>query len=338
MLSPKIVIIGAGWYGLYLAKKMLALSLNGTITIVDRCSDIFESASRYNQCRLHLGFHYPRSAETRKLCRDGFQRFMEEFGDVTYEIPNNFYAIAENSLLDFDSYCAIFAHERYDFEVSSFPALHQTDQRVLMVRERAIDPLKAKCHFQAALEGKVRFLLGCTVTGVVDEPDRRQVLLSSNSSLDFDKCYDCTNFQAPIGLAVAVAFENTITLLYRRRKNVAFGALTIMDGPFFSIFPYADGNIYSLTHVKYTVVQGNVSATTASETRSAMEQDVCQYYTTFLEDFDYVGYFFSPKTKPTTRSRADSRHLMIVQLSPNVTRVSCGKITGIFQMTDALIP
>jgi len=334
-----VAIIGAGWYGMYLAKK---LSEKGEykITIIEGEEDIFvRNASRYNQCRLHLGFHYPRSYETRTLCKIGFDKFMAEFPHLTYEIPNNWYVISEESVLDYPSYNAIFAHEKYHVQVcSTSNVLKKIDNaKAIVVQERGINPTVAADYFRSCLEGKATFLFNHRVTKVEAHCVTGIDLATQQEfSEPFDLCFDCTNFQ--VLKPSNVVFEQTITMLYRKKRNdVPFGALTVMDGPFFSIFPYdPDLGLYSLTHVQHTVLKGDSKLTQAEldRIRCDMESDVLRYYPAFLDCFEYVSFFTSPKTKPLSKS--DSRRLMIERPAANAVAVSCGKITGIFQMYEEL--
>lgn len=343
----KIVIVGAGWYGLYIAQR-LSGSANTMITIIDKEKTIFAGASTYNQCRLHLGFHYPRSHETRRLCKSGFEMFMSEFGHLTYAIPDNWYVIAQESVLDFETYRGIFEHEQYAFETRAVDAkilCNVDSSTVISVAERGIDPVKAAAHFSELLMHKrsnVTFLFQHEVTAidcVLNVVNVMSTGCSTTTAIPFDYCYDCTNFRVPnviggIGVTPDVLYEQTITLLYTVGRHPMssglynstkpFGALTVMDGPFFSIFPYNnDSSIYSLTHVKHSA-KGHFTPSLKID----IEADVVRYFPTFHEHFTYVGWFGSPKTKPISNS--DSRRLLQLRVAPNVERISCGKITGIF--------
>ena len=44
--------------------------------------DIFNGASGYNQNRLHLGFHYPRSKKTRIQSKVGFYKFIKKVSKI----------------------------------------------------------------------------------------------------------------------------------------------------------------------------------------------------------------------------------------------------------------
>ena len=67
----KIGIIGGGFYGCYIAQK---LSLKHKVTIIDKNASILMEAAKYNQYRLHQGYHYPRSEETIKQTFLGYKK------------------------------------------------------------------------------------------------------------------------------------------------------------------------------------------------------------------------------------------------------------------------
>ena len=135
-------------------------------------------------------------------------------------------------------------------------------------------------------------------------------------------------------------YEITIRLLYKRKNfEKKFDSLTIMDGPFFSLFPRdITKKMYTLTHVKYTplvksdnidnIVNYNLIQDKITEIKKLMEKDVKTYYPTFLKDFEYNDYFTSYKCKSISGN--DARNCNIVE-NNNIISVNCGKITGIFQ-------
>ena len=57
----KIAIIGAGFFG---ATAALKLSKYHDVDLFEKKKDILNGASKINQFRFHLGFHYPRSKKT----------------------------------------------------------------------------------------------------------------------------------------------------------------------------------------------------------------------------------------------------------------------------------
>ena len=61
-MKKKIAIIGAGFFGISIAFFFLKKKFD--VTIFEKNSDILTGASRANQLRFHLGYHYPRSYKT----------------------------------------------------------------------------------------------------------------------------------------------------------------------------------------------------------------------------------------------------------------------------------
>ena len=62
-MKKKIAIVGAGFFGLSIA---FFLNRKFDITVFEKKTDILTGASRANQLRFHLGYHYPRSIKTLK--------------------------------------------------------------------------------------------------------------------------------------------------------------------------------------------------------------------------------------------------------------------------------
>ena len=71
----KIGIIGGGWVGCHLANK---LKENHEITIFEKNKTIFSETSIKNQNRVHEGYHYARSYNTRELCKNTLNKFINE--------------------------------------------------------------------------------------------------------------------------------------------------------------------------------------------------------------------------------------------------------------------
>lgn len=354
----RLVIIGAGWYGLYTADYLLknARFADWEICIVEKNGDIMtDCASCFNQCRLHLGFHYPRSHETRTLCRKGFDDFLAEFPHLAQPVTDNYYMISDRSLIDLKTYTAIFHHEKYEFEQVECPsALRHADGNVLIrVKEQFIDPTAVRQHFRESLsvQERVTWMFNSRVQGC-NTTDRTlcvktHVPADADSVLSYDMCIDCSNYQAPLDppIALKVCYEAFVALLYKptAKFQQLFGALTVMDGPFFSLYPYNRAqNLFTLTHVAHGVVRRGtdfqdmpvLTAQKVADMRKKIEAEVERYFPDFLQSFEFHSHFCSPKTK--LESVSDSRRLLFQSVTPTLHRVSCGKITGVFELRNKL--
>ena len=347
----KVLIIGAGWYGCHCA--MVCKRLGIAFDLVDSANAIMTESSVRNQNRLHLGFHYPRCFATRAECVSGHARFMSVYKHLTLQVPRNMYLVSKNSVIDFRTFANIFKYEKTPFtEVSMyengclpFNWLPEQYDGALLTAERMIDCEKVSSFFRSELGNHL--IPGCS-PGDID-------MLSLSEEVSFrgrkyDLAFDCTYGQ--LGSDAQHVFELCCSWVYKFRHPIVvpgdlFG-FTVMDGPFFSIFPYKPlENLFTLTHVVHTPL---MLSTDIAEMRGAMASDaiaakvkyhhqkalehVTESVPYFSEAFEYQDHFLSIKCKSSLKN--DDRSLQVRE-SKNVVSFCGGKITGIFSMEDYLL-
>jgi hypothetical protein len=191
-------------------------------------------------------------------------------------------------------------------------------------REMYIDHRKAGRYFKDTLS---KYLHKC--------PDN--VFASINSikhhlQLDHsDIIINCTyNQLSPIEYE---KYELYISLIYK--INIDPFAITIMDGPFFSIYPYdIENNLYTVTSVEHGVIYSgtllideSISHGQLTETRKKIEQLLDKYIDNWRTHLIYKDYNLSWKTKAVTSM--DDRSVRIDR-DGNIINIYGGKITGIF--------
>ena len=325
-----IHVIGAGWYGCYIAKELS--SLGQKVELWEQADAIFSGASSKNQNRLHLGFHYPRNFCTRKQSREGFEKFETEFPELSTKIRNNVYAIASDSLLDASTYEHIFKYEEYLFEEFEPNFQNSRIEKFYRCEEKLIRHDLAKIYWE---NQGLSLNLG---SPVVFEHGELSVNGASISHSREDIYIDCT--WGALNPVPNYREELFITFLVRRSvENSNFDALTVMDGPFFSIFPYGDprDKLFSLTHVKLGVVSTQVLSASDLQVRyEAILDDVTTLLPHFQDEFSLESMYISRKYKP--ESKSDSR-VSAVSLNDRrrLITVLSGKIDTVFQARDQVI-
>jgi len=335
-MSEPVAIVGAGWYGCYAADYLSARGV--PFVLVDQKGTVFGGASAANQNRLHIGFHYPRSAATRRECAEGYRRFARQFPDFLRDL-NTFYFVAKQSIVDYSTYTAIFKQEGVPFrEVDLAEAESVCGMRLVSgyldanacVRcdEKWIDPAAAKQFYAAKYGSRVLTHIPTGTCGVLD----------------------CTYGQA--NAPSDATYEVCIALIYRQTTHTAPFALTVMDGEFFSIHPYqldSDTNklLYTVTHVTHTPVAETSCAKDAKRVAGAfgaedveplkkkMLDDLTRFVPDFESHFEYVGYLASVKCKFRDAGSAD-RSMRVWHPRTDVMSFCGGKITGIFGMDTHL--
>lgn len=313
----KIAIIGGGWVGCHLAYK---LKDNHLVTLFEKNQQLFLETSSKNQNRLHLGYHYVRNYNTRRMCLETYSRFREDYPTLTKEVVSNIYCIPKNkSIVDFKTFCKIFEK----VTESQIPEELKNIEGCVQTEERYIDFEKSTRFFSENLR---------------DIIIHKSITLQDLNHLqqEFDLVVNATNLNlVSLSSPVDSFFENTITLIYRKIKKTSFEALTLVDGPFFSIYPYKS-NLYTVTHVQHTPI---VRYTGKQPTQkydvpgkvSTFEKDILEFFPDFKEYFEFDSYFTSTKVKPYSES--DSRY-PVIKVNGNLLEVFTGKIQGIYPIED----
>ncbi len=340
----KIAIVGAGWYGCHIAISLL--QKGDDVTIFERSSRSISGASRYNQNRLHQGFHYPRDYETRKQSLEGFDWFIEHYGNLVDDVNNNYYAVADKlSNLDFETFKQIMTATELKYTVEDDGELFNKFSNIsglVRTSEKLVLNHRASAYFDDILSKHLKF--------------NTDIELSDNNVLEhlkseYDFVIDCTWGTARKIPSLDYYYEPCIYFYYRKKTKDDF-AFTLMDGNFFSIYPY-DKDIYTVTSVMNTPIAQVINRSEISakfcvakeadyvkNKKCAFEQEIAKYYPNFLNDFEYVEPVYSLKTKLV--SGTDFRGC-IVTSEDNLISVFSGKIdtlhiaeTKVNQIVDSL--
>lgn len=339
--TGKVLIVGAGWYGCHAAVTLTKLGV--PFDIVDSTGTVMSESSTKNQNRLHLGFHYPRAYHTRHECVLGYQKFMADYAHVTVGVPKNLYLVAKGSLIDYQTYCNIFAYEGTNFKNVTtseqagmpFPWIDDEYDGLMLTEERMIDCVATRAHFNKVLAGRL-------------VPGYRPADLSISSAgvfcgdAQYSLALDCTYGQ--LDSDPNALFELSCSWVYRFKGDLPhlFG-FTVMDGPFFSIFPFKPADrLFTLTHVAYTPLMtspdiADIRGAMANPDTAAIVEahraravaHVQESIPEFDRYFEYESHFLSIKCK--SRQRDDDRSLRVRETS-NCVSFCGGKITGIFAM------
>ena len=129
----QIAVIGGGIYGCHFANVFqkaceavelsCQIKVNAKLTIFEKDAALFSQASGKNSFRIHKGFHYPRTGNTRRMCYDDHGRFCQHYShffqttDHDEDTPAfaKVFAIAKDdrSKLDYEAMCNLLAGAKY---------------------------------------------------------------------------------------------------------------------------------------------------------------------------------------------------------------------------------
>lgn len=330
----RIRILGGGWYGCHLARALLKRGHD--VQLHEIADQLFAGASGGNPARLHLGFHYPRSHLTRAMCQDTHREFMESYGTLTRTIPINIYAVAaDRSNVDWGGYKQVLRGEVDFIELERPEELGLRNlEGAMLTGERHIVIRAARAFFERELRGHVYFH--------VDHRDYTAI------PPGFDWTIDCT-FCARDAERVD-RYEVCVTGLLQMTEPGGLGmAVTIMDGPFPSIYPWdQEGGFWSITSAKWTPI---ARAPTYAEARALLEQvsvddaqkQVERMREQMREYWPYSWDLFRPagelvRIRAMPLSGADARLVDVVRVGDRTLRIRAGKIDAVMFAERQVVP
>lgn len=314
----KIAIIGGGWVGCHLASK---LQDNHQVTIFEQNEFLFGETSYKNQNRLHMGYHYARNYGTREMCRTTYARFLHDYSQFAIPVKDNLYCVPNKSVLDFCTILKIF--DEYNFSISKNP--FDNLEGSISTDEMYIDFRALFDHWNKTLKHLVV-----------------HKSIQSYAELDgYDYIIDATN--NALNSSQNSFYELTISLLYSKKRDLPFGAATLIDGNFFSIYPYTMDGIYTLTDVEHTPIAtfSNIKNLKSyklddviiDDKITKMETKVKEYWPEFYNYLTFKDYVVAMKSKPYSGS---ANRYPVISRQDNVIKCFTGKIQGIYIIEDTI--
>ena len=255
----KIAVIGGGIFGCTAA--IYAARAGHEVVLYEQASSLLSGASFGNQHRLHEGYHYPRSPETARECREGNILFREEYGKAVIDGGKHYYAIANNgSKVTPDEYLRFCQSLDLPYKHASVGQYMNPEAVELVVEVE---------------EGRISH---SELLGLVEKKlNESHVVVKTNTpfSADMSRNYD---------RVIVAAYANTNACLaglprYDRNRLAQFQfevvekpvvimpvsfqstGIVIMDGEFGCVDPLGSSRFHLLGHVKHAIWHRNIGLT-----------------------------------------------------------------------------
>ena len=258
----KLAIIGAGFYGSYLAYKFSNIK-SVKVDLFEKNKQILCETAIKNQYRLHTGYHYPRSIKTILQTSEGYKLFKKEFKDFLYFPNKNYYLIHKKSLLNFNKYKKTFNDLSFKFQNTDLSEISNliniTEMQGCLNTEEGVILLdKLINNFRIKLLKKTNIIRNTKITKI--DNVKGEIFSEQSNYLGYDFIINSTYQNPNLGLKkkkFITKFELTAMVKIKKPFTEQCG-ITIMDGPFCSIYP--QNNKYStISSVKYTPISKNNS-------------------------------------------------------------------------------
>ncbi len=253
------MVVGGGFYGATIAAYLKERRGLRRVALVEREPALMQRASLRNQARIHAGYHYPRSWTTAARSRANVPRFLREHPGVVNTDVESIYAIARTqskvSARQFVRFCREIGAPVREAP-AAIAALFDSEQieAAFVVDERIMDLSRLVRSVSARLQNSgVEVFLGRSVTLTRRWEGGGALVVMAGAggpeNLQARYVFNCTySALAAVGTRHEIAELAVITA-----PAVLHGlAITVMDGPFFSVLPHHGEGLHTLSHVRHT--------------------------------------------------------------------------------------
>ena len=252
----KIAVIGAGFYGSYIALKLA--DKGHKVILID--PEDKSSATLHCQARLHSGMFYVRSIKDLLSCARNFTKFLKIFKPYIYSEFNSYYLIDKNSKVDFDSYKNICKETGLKTKEVNLDYINSDSvQGILKTNEFSINTsellfsLRDKCKNHH----NITFIKDHAVS--LKETDRVLINLLYSDPITVNRCILASygnNFKFLKDLGYQVpSFNNYKIPVIKFRDNLPRDCHAVVDGDFWSSISLKD---YKLLTNKFNLGTENI--------------------------------------------------------------------------------
>ena len=356
--AVNVAIIGCGIFGAEIALKASACGLS--VTVYEANTDILMGASRNNQNRLHLGFHYPRDLETGIQSTRGFEVFKQKYAEciesgfqMAYLIANKGSLTSPEAFLEF---CELLGAPYKPVSASDFPVKVQRADKGILCEEVAYDCRILRDLIWMRLHGEdIDLAIGEKVLKIEKAGEQYRIESQNRSPLLADVVINCSyadinRLTEQLGYVVPERlFEYTVVPIIR--LDIPKVGITIMDGPFMTLLPHGKSENSLLYHVENSVVAKSIATqvdekwlTPDTSPFSSMDKnqyfrqmtEACREYVPVLEGATLAGFLEGPRMVLARKEDTDARPSMINDYGNSYFTVFSGKIDHCMWVADEM--
>lgn len=293
----RVAIIGAGIFG---SNCAIELGKFCDVTLFEKNSSIMQEASFVNQYRHHWGYHYPRSSETVQDIRNAIDSFEHLYEKAIIRNFPTYYCIAKkSSKTSADEYLHFCRQHNLPFNVE-LPDSKYVDRDKISLSLKTMEPiydyvlLKKLVGNYLKASKNITVKLNTSVVGVRLEKTGKKTLTTLNNKgvkqeKPFDYVINATyakynqfskwlNFpEKPVRIDLV---ETLIVKLPLPKISFA-----IMDGPFTNLVPTPEDHLFTLVHIKESILERYVPK---NGLPSAKKRDITRMDQTIKESMKWL--------------------------------------------------
>lgn len=346
-----IVVIGGGIFGILSA---LEISKKGySVLLIEKASEIITGASLVNQCRVHMGYHYPRDEKTARDSRQAETAFRKLFNKAIVKNLNNHYLVAKEGSVtspkDFIAFC-----KRMNLPYKeSWPAETNLSKEKIALSLKVPEVIFDANTIRDILNNKIRrspnitLLIKTEVVGVKKNSGGFEVKYKSGNMVQTTQCaaivnatYGGLNYINKLAGLPLRSYQYELCEVPVVRTPWSKTGWAITDGPFFGIMPFGFSKNYIFYDVELSVLERVVGALPKFKfsidyynNKKRMAKRFSKYHKKWkswfpdVEKCEQSFSLYATRIVLPKQERTDARPTVVEELSPGFWQIFSGKIT-----------
>ena len=238
----KIAIIGAGFFGTSCA---IMLAKKHDVHIFEKKETILCGASRANQFRFHLGYHYPRSQETLLEIKKNYKEFVKFFGKNVFAKTKNYYGISkEKSKTSYINYLKFLKKNNLYYKKIKIQDFSKKVEGQILSNEKNLDYFKIKKKILKKLKNKnIKLFLKTNFTKKLFRNYDKIIIATYDQNNELLK-------QLGIKISNKYKFELIEKIIIKIPIKFKSKSYIVLDGKFVCLDPYVGTKYHLLSDVK----------------------------------------------------------------------------------------
>ena len=334
-MKKKIAVIGAGLFGI---STSLILSKKFDVTLFEKNKKILLGASKKNQLRFHLGYHYPRSKKTLNEIKQFSKKFIKFYGKNIYGVTKNFYGVAnKESKITFNQYINFIKKNKLFFKKHNGQFFNDENiEGTIISNEKNLNYFK--------IYKKILFYLKNSSINL-----KLNTKFNKKLETEFDKiivaCYEQNNsIIKDLGYAPKKKYKYELVekILIKLPKQFSNKSFMVLDGKFVSLDPFLGTKYHLLSDVKNSKLEvtKKVFPNFKNKNRKFLNKGIVKNikvskfnkfisrsskYLPFLKTAVYVGSFFVIRSIEINKEKTDERTNNITRYGKKIYSIHSGK-------------
>lgn len=312
----KILIIGAGIHGCFLAKYLKKYDVE--IVILDKNNDICEGTSNATHNRANRGYHYPRSNVTAKECALAFNYFAKNYKKFLTK-SKSYYCIERNSKTNLKDYIKFIIRHNLEFKIQNKSKFIKKKnlEAIVVGQEGCYNHPKIKKFLKEEITSKkIKFInnydlkKATFLDNKVTLANNENKIISINFDFIINTTYDKSNLinNDIFKLKVKNNYLFQLTEIAVVKSKIKFPSMTIMDGLFITLMPYIGKKnhylLYDVTNSIMEVKKNEFSANIKKTNFNKMIKKASKYFF-FTDTLKYVKSCYGMRPIPIKDINAD---------------------------------